>query len=353
MVPGGRRFRIGFLAWAGGLALSVAPAAWALLSDAEAVTLIEKARIVTPDSQVQARVGAGEVAVSLYRNPKANDKDCKIDAILMAKALMDADPKGISTVKVRFYDPANRSSYREVNVGLGVVKAFAQRRVSTDELLSSVVIERGEQDISRYRQRSYRDISQSPDVIDGVYRAERLNLLSRIQMLRQRGVGVQPFLGEFFRIEDKVRQGDTASVIKGLEFLSQKLADMEERYDKARAGGQRAAAAGGGSSGYAVPGPFGQPPPGQPPPPDTLQAMQQRLRQELGELAPSVGPQLSRRYRIARRIADLQAEGRVVDQYRRLYREIEELAAQGNAEHLRLKLTVAEHQLGLPSFQEE
>ncbi|HEY9870384.1 MAG TPA: hypothetical protein V6D08_14565 [Candidatus Obscuribacterales bacterium] len=350
MVPGARGFRRDCLAWAGVLALVFSPAAWALLSDAEAVTLIEKARIVTPDSQVQARVGAGEVAVSLYRNPKANDKDCKIDAILMAKALMDADPKGISTVKVRFYDPANRSSYREVNVGLGVVKAFAQRRVSTDELLASVVIERGEQDISRYRQRTYRDISQSPDVIDGVYRAERLNLLSRIQMLRQRGVGVQPFLGEFFRIEDKVRQGDDASVIKGLQFLSQKLADMEERYEQAHAGGQRTGAAGQpGPSGRLSAGPYGQPPP----PADNLQAMQQRLRQELGELAPSIGPQLNRRYRIARRIADLQAEGRVVDQYRRLYREIEELAAQGNAEHLRLKLTVAEHQLGLPSFQEE
>lgn len=352
MVPGAGRFRTDCLAWAGVLALVVSPAAWALLSDAEAVTLIEKARVVTPDSQIQARVGAGEVAVSLYRNPKANDKDCKIDAILMAKALMDADPKGITTVKVRFYDPANRSSYREVNVGLGVVKAFAQRRVSTDELLSSVVIERGEQDISRYRQYTYRDITQSPDVIDGLYRAERLNLLSRIQMLRQRGVGVQPFLGEFLRIEDKVRQGDNASVIKGLEFLSQKLADMEERYDKAHAGGQRA-----GAAELTPAGPFSLPPAGPPsdpaPPAYNLQAMQQRLRQELGELAPAVGPQLNRRYRIARRLADLQSEGHVVDQYRRLYREIEELAAQGNAEHLRLKLTVAEHQLGLPSFQEE
>ena len=306
----------------------------ATLSDAAAVALIEKSKIVSTDSHVQARVGAGEVALSLYRNPKANDKDCKIDAILMAKALMDAEPRTITKVKVRFYDPANRTSYREVNVGTGVVKAFGQGRVSTDELLSSVVIDRGEQDISRYRERTYKEISQSPDVIDGVYRSERLNLLSRIQMLRQRGVGVQPYTTEFLRIEDKVRQGDQSSVIRGLESLSEKLTDAEERYQQAQATAQpRASAYGSASSASA--------------------GMQERLQQELGDLAPALGAKLQRRYRIARRILDLQSEGRVVDQYRRLYREVEELAARGDSNALRLRLTVAEHQLGLPSMDQE
>src|SRR4029450_1243013 len=257
-----------------------------------------------------------------------------IDAILMAKALMDAEPKTITKVKVRFYDPANRTSYREVNVGTGGVKAFGQGRVSKDELLSSVVIDRGEQDISRYRERTYKEISQSPDGIDGVSRSERLNLLSRIQMLRQRGVGAQPFTTEFLRIEDKVRQGDQASVIKGLEALSEKLTETEERYQQAQAAARpRTGSYASASSASA--------------------GMEERLRQELGDLAPAVGAKLQRRYRIARRILDLQSEGRIVDQYRRLYREVEELAARGDSNALRLRLTVAEHQLGLPSLDQE
>lgn len=329
----GKYWRLEIVCAVAGTCLVLCPQAGAVLSDAGAVALIEKSKIVGADAHVQARVGPGEVALSLYRNPKANDKDCKIDAILMAKALMDAEPKTITKVKVRFYDPANRTSYREVNVGTGVVKAFGQGRVSTDELLSSVVIDRGEQDISRYRERSYKEISQSPDVIDGIYRSERLNLLSRIQMLRQRGVGVQPFTTEFLRIEDKVRQGDQAAVIKGLESLSEKLAATEDRYNQAQAAAQARAGYGSASSSQA--------------------SMEERLRQELGDLAPAMGAKLQRRYRIARRILDLQSEGRIVDQYRRLYREIEELAARGDSNALRLRLTVAEHQLGLPSLDQE
>jgi hypothetical protein len=153
-------------------------------------------------------------------------------------------------------------------------------------------------------------------------------------MLRQRGVGVQPFTTEFLRIEDKVRQGDQASVIKGLEALSERLTESEERYQQAQAVAQPRtgsyASAGSASAG-----------------------MEERLRQELGDLAPAVGAKLQRRYRIARRILDLQSEGRIVDQYRRLYREVEELAARGDSNALRLRLTVAEHQLGLPSLDQE
>ena len=36
-----------------------------------------------------------------------------------------------------------------------------------------------------------------------------------------------------------------------------------------------------------------------------------------------------------------------------LYREVEELAARGDSNALRLRLTVAEHQLGLPSLDQE
>ena len=89
---------------------------YAALSESQVLSLIERAKILSSDSQVQARVGLHDVAISAYRHPKATDKDCKIDAVLLAKTVIDADPVVITTIKVRFYDPTNNTSYREINV---------------------------------------------------------------------------------------------------------------------------------------------------------------------------------------------------------------------------------------------
>lgn len=335
---------------AGLFACGYGQAALAALSDAQCVSIIEKAKILTPDSRVQASVGPREVWVSAYRNPKANEKDCKIDAILMAKVLMDADPKNITMIKVRFYDPTNRTSFREVRVGAGVVKAFGEGRVSQDELLASVALDRGEEEISKYRNQSYREITGSSEVVDGVYRSERLGLYSRIQALKERGVGVQPFMGEFFRIEDQVRRGDDGGARAAMHYLDSKLSEQEERYKQAQAHRQHPGMGGQAPGGQAYTNHPFLPQPGMHHGPGPQPGMMEAMKNELGADAPVFGPLVDRRYRLIRRIRDLQAQGKIVDTYRSTYREIESLAQSGSMDFLRMKVKVLEHQLGMPSM---
>ncbi|MBI4532337.1 MAG: hypothetical protein HY711_00195 [Candidatus Melainabacteria bacterium] len=319
--------------------------AWAALSESQVLSLIERAKILSSDAQVQARVGSRDVAISAYRHPKATDKDCKIDAVLLAKVVMDADPAGITTVKIRFYDPTNNTSYREIDVGSGVVKAFGEGRLSKDELLSSVVIERGDQDITRYRNRPSSGTTQSAEVAAGIYKSERMNLLSRIQLLRDKGVGVRDFLGKFFNIEDKVRQADEVGLAHDIELLNEQIGQQEETTNQARsrrpaleprADRTHDGMSSGVSSQRGNWGPAGQ-----------MQGGFDAPR-GLGDLKPTEGPALPRRYRIARTILDLESQGSSVLEYRDAYHELQNLAMQGpKAPGFWEKLKYLEQRLGL------
>jgi hypothetical protein len=95
------------------------------LTDAEVVNALEKAKILAPSIRLNARVSPDEVIIATYKNPKAEDKDCKIDAVLIAKAVMDLAPGEVPRVTVYFYSSSTLSKYKQVEVTAGDVKAFA------------------------------------------------------------------------------------------------------------------------------------------------------------------------------------------------------------------------------------
>jgi len=315
--------------------------AWAgsRLTSTDIKGIVEEAKILSPEfRECQVVLGEGEAAVSIYRNPKASDRDCKIDAVLILKKILDADPNAISRLVVRFHDPTNPGRFRQVIVQAANVKAFGRGEFGQDKLLSMTAITMGEREspLARLSATPYKDLTQSADVLPGVYRGERLQLYGRIEALRHRGVGVSPLTAEFFRIEDKVRRGDEASVINGMNSLSEKLSAQEESYNRSHpvrsssTHGSRAPAATDDASDSGI---------------------LERMRSELGDLAPGLGPELRRRYSVARRILALKEEGRVVDEDLRVYREIEELAAKNDPSALNIKLRYEEHRLGLPSVE--
>lgn len=115
-------------------------AAAALISDSEAVEVVEKAKILAPTIRINARVRPDEIEIATYKNPKANASDCKIEAVLIAKTLMDFAPGQVSRVTVYFYSSTSLSTYKEVAVTAGDVKAFGAGSVSKDELLKSLEI---------------------------------------------------------------------------------------------------------------------------------------------------------------------------------------------------------------------
>ena len=118
--------------------------AFAALKSADVVYAIKKAEVLAPGVGINARVVQDKVYVSTYRNARANVDDCKIDAVLITKAIYDVAPSEIARVTVYFYGK-DTSQYQEVSVTAGDIKAYAAGQMSKEQLLSSLVVTTGKQ----------------------------------------------------------------------------------------------------------------------------------------------------------------------------------------------------------------
>lgn len=109
------------------------------LSPSELVSAIDKAKILSSGTRVNASINGAEAIVSTYKNSKANDNDCKIEAVLIAKTAMDISPE-IARVTVYFYSVVARNKYKVVAVTAGDVKAFGSGQLGQEQLLSSIAL---------------------------------------------------------------------------------------------------------------------------------------------------------------------------------------------------------------------
>lgn len=121
------------------LASSFLLPASAAITGADVVSAIDKSKILDASIRVNAQVTPGVVYVSTYKNPKANDKDCKIEAVLLAKTVMELDAT-VPRVEIRFYNQNALSKYKKISVSAGDVKAFASGTMSEEQLISSLVL---------------------------------------------------------------------------------------------------------------------------------------------------------------------------------------------------------------------
>ncbi len=104
------------------------------------VSLINKEHILAPGARLNAQVKGDMATVSTFRHVKADDKDLKIDAVLMSRAIMNLD-SSINRVIIYFFNNVNLTKYRQISVSTGDVKAFASGQVSKDDLLTSLPLE--------------------------------------------------------------------------------------------------------------------------------------------------------------------------------------------------------------------
>jgi hypothetical protein len=110
----------------------------AALTKNEVISAIDKARILGPGISVNAESVKEGVLVSTYRNLRATDDDCKIEAALIAKTVMELRKKGISRVTIYFFSTANPLEFREVAVTAGDIKAFAAGQTDEKQLIASL-----------------------------------------------------------------------------------------------------------------------------------------------------------------------------------------------------------------------
>lgn len=122
------------------LAASIPLRCMAAVSASDLVTSVEKAKILATGTRVSAAVNGNEAYISTYKNAKATDNDCKIEAVLIAKTIMDMAPDEITRATIYFYSTANISKRKFVTVTAGDVKAFGSGQVGQEQLLSSLSV---------------------------------------------------------------------------------------------------------------------------------------------------------------------------------------------------------------------
>lgn len=131
------------------------------LSAKDVTNILDKAGVLAPGTAVQASVSGTDVGISTYRNVKANPNDMKIEAILLAKTVLDAAPE-TARVITYFWGEGTDNKHNKVTITAGDVKAFASGQTSKEDLLKSIALEAIVADNATRVANSIGDISANP-----------------------------------------------------------------------------------------------------------------------------------------------------------------------------------------------
>ncbi len=118
-----------------------AKAAMAITPDALA-QVIYKAKILAPGTQLRIHIKGEQALISSFRNERANDKDCKIEALIVGKTVFDAEPS-ITSVTYYFFNNRAPNEYKAATIRTTDVKAFEGGAVNQDTLLSTIDLKAG------------------------------------------------------------------------------------------------------------------------------------------------------------------------------------------------------------------
>jgi len=86
---------------------------------------------------------ADHILVSTFLHSSATDGDCKIDALLIGKAVMESAPD-VTRVTVTFFSTADFSTYKQVSVKSTDIKAFEGGAVNKELLLKNLEVQLGQ-----------------------------------------------------------------------------------------------------------------------------------------------------------------------------------------------------------------
>jgi hypothetical protein len=100
---------------------------------------VRKSKVVKPEYPLHVLKRGIDVLVTTLATPHEPDKNCKIDAVLVAKAIMDKD-KTVLRVHYRFKDHMADQGYRAVVVKQSDVKAYGASAIDVNSLLAQLPI---------------------------------------------------------------------------------------------------------------------------------------------------------------------------------------------------------------------
>lgn len=172
--------------------------------------LVQKMEILQPETREQVYVTyeRSVCTISLFRHPNGTRQDCKIDAVLLCKGLLELDPH-IALVRCIFYDYDRQNEFWDVSVRTSLVTAFGSGKIDKDKLLNSITLKEDSQAdplSEKYKQTSYAGILNEDTVVPGSFEESRLALALRLRDLRSRKFDTSAFQQDFLRIEDLARR---------------------------------------------------------------------------------------------------------------------------------------------------
>lgn len=189
------------------------------LSNAQLTALVR-------DSSVGARalsvtvVGSGPtVTVLAEEKETAIDKDLKIDAMFLARTLIEGAPGQIEKVKVLFSQTGKPA--RHIMVSREEISDFSAGRLSAPALLESL------------RFSSAQSLNM-PEIADGPEMARSMLVWKRIENLSAQGTGVTPFIAIFKEIQGLAKGGDADKASERLTYLESKLIGQEQQVKQAK-----------------------------------------------------------------------------------------------------------------------
>jgi hypothetical protein len=99
---------------------------------------LKQAKILPPEYAFRITHKDADAIVQTYERPNATQSDLKIDAVLIARIITEKLPD-VAKVKVLFFKH-DRSSYYQIAVTVGDIKAFGGGDVSKEKLLKSLEV---------------------------------------------------------------------------------------------------------------------------------------------------------------------------------------------------------------------
>lgn len=200
-------------------------------------TKIAAAKILPANEKIQVSSQGDEALVSKFKieRSKNPDRDSKIEAVLLAKIIMDNDPS-IKKVRTGFFDKKSPTNFSSITVRIGDIKSFASGSISQVDLLGSLDLVQGTDASTDMKSllpgeipvtKSSEPESGAQQVEAGPLADERKALIGRIKQLQKSGINTSAYESYFASIEDAAKKDDAKNAKAMIEKLTQNVESQE------------------------------------------------------------------------------------------------------------------------------
>lgn len=283
--------------------------------------LINSSKILPAEYKIRASVAGPEVTITTYRNVKATDQDCKIDAILIAQKVM-ATYKKVAAVRTQFYNSAKPSQFDQVEIHAGDVKAFGSGGMTKQRLLDSLPVSRlGAGNEGAIDRTKFLVMLKQYKVVPGFGLQLRQKILQLLQEISAKNGDATEYWPAFEAIEHKIKAGLDQEIVEECNYLHNKIYIA---YSRAVATSVKREDA------------------------QLAQIAEITSRNAVANFQPHVGPMYKERVRLTQQIARRAAAGEDVKWYQSmLINHIERFAMTNDLPHLKSGIAELEMRMGL------